>query len=73
MTILVTGATGNVGRNVVDQLVQRGANIRALVRDPAKAKLPAGVFVAMAGDAVLTTAPSFASTDHDRSSTSPPR
>jgi uncharacterized protein YbjT (DUF2867 family) len=45
MTILVTGATGNVGRNVVDQLVQRGAHVRALVRDPAKANLPAGVEV----------------------------
>ena len=45
MTILVTGATGNVGRNVVDQLVQRGAGVRALVRDPAKANLPAGVEV----------------------------
>lgn len=45
MTILVTGATGNVGRNVVDQLVQRGADVRALVRDPSKANLPAGVDV----------------------------
>ncbi|KRB79796.1 NmrA family transcriptional regulator [Sphingomonas sp. Root710] len=45
MTILVTGATGNVGRHVVDQLVQRGADVRALVRDPAKAGLPAGVAV----------------------------
>jgi uncharacterized protein YbjT (DUF2867 family) len=45
MTILVTGATGNVGRNVVDQLVARGADVRALVRDPAKASLPAGVDV----------------------------
>ena len=43
MTILVTGATGKVGRNVVGQLVQRGAAVRALVRDPAKADLPAGV------------------------------
>ena len=45
MTILVTGATGNVGRNVVDQLVERGADVRALVRDPASANLPAGVNV----------------------------
>jgi uncharacterized protein YbjT (DUF2867 family) len=46
MTILVTGATGNVGRQVVDQLVKRSADVRALVRDPAKANLPAGVSVA---------------------------
>ncbi|MDV2983827.1 UNVERIFIED_CONTAM: NmrA/HSCARG family protein [Methylobacteriaceae bacterium AG10] len=43
MTILVTGATGTVGRNVVDQLLTRGADVRALVRDTAKANLPAGV------------------------------
>ncbi|WP_315772620.1 MULTISPECIES: NmrA/HSCARG family protein [unclassified Bradyrhizobium] len=46
MTILVTGATGTVGRHVVDQLVKRGADVRALVRDPAKARFPAGVAVA---------------------------
>jgi uncharacterized protein YbjT (DUF2867 family) len=46
MTILVTGATGSVGRQVVDQLVKRGADIRALVRDLAKADLPAAVTVA---------------------------
>ena len=45
MTILVTGATGTVGRQVIEQLVKRGADIRALVRDPAKANLPAGVSV----------------------------
>lgn len=45
MTILVTGATGTVGRHVVDQLVQRGASVRALVRDPARAALPSGVDV----------------------------
>jgi len=45
MTILVTGATGNVGRNVVEQLVKRGADVRALVRDPSKAGLGAGVDV----------------------------
>src|SRR3954447_19156740 len=46
MTILVTGATGNVGREVVEQLVKRGADVRALVRDPAKADFPAGIAVA---------------------------
>lgn len=45
MTILVTGATGTIGRNVIDQLVQRGASVRALVRNPAKADFPAGVDV----------------------------
>ncbi|KMO10630.1 SDR family oxidoreductase [Methylobacterium platani] len=46
MTILVTGATGTVGRHVVRALDRRGAAIRALARDPAKAGLPAGVAVA---------------------------
>lgn len=45
MTILVTGATGNVGRQVVDQLARRGADVRALVRDSAKATFPDGVTV----------------------------
>jgi uncharacterized protein YbjT (DUF2867 family) len=45
MTILVSGATGTIGRHVVDQLVQRGASVRALVRDPSKADFPAGVGV----------------------------
>ncbi|MGR9434210.1 SDR family oxidoreductase [Rhizobium leguminosarum] len=45
MTILVTGATGNVGRQVVEHLVKRGADVRALVRDPSKAEFPADVSV----------------------------
>lgn len=46
MTILVTGATGTVGRQLVQQLAARGAQVRALVRDPAKADLPPGVALA---------------------------
>jgi uncharacterized protein YbjT (DUF2867 family) len=46
MTILVTGATGTIGSEIVAQLVSRGADVRALVRDPAKAKLPVGVELA---------------------------
>jgi uncharacterized protein YbjT (DUF2867 family) len=45
MSILVTGATGRVGRQVVLQLVKRGADVRALVRDHAKANFPAGVSI----------------------------
>src|SRR6478752_2382986 len=41
MTILVTGATGNIGRRTVDHLIDLGANdIRALTKNPAKANLP---------------------------------
>lgn len=46
MTILVTGATGRVGRHVVEQLVTRGAKVRVLTRDPAKNNVPAGVEIA---------------------------
>lgn len=46
MTILVTSATGRVGRHVVHQLVRRGAEVRILTRDPARADVPAGVEVA---------------------------
>ena len=49
MTILVTGATGNVGRQVIQQLTRRGAQVRVLVRNPATADLPDGVDV-MQGD-----------------------
>ena len=40
----MTGATGNIGRRIVDHLIDLGANdIRALTKNPAKAKLPDGV------------------------------
>lgn len=45
MTILVTGATGKVGRHVVHELLRAGHSVRALSRYPASAKLPAGVEV----------------------------
>jgi uncharacterized protein YbjT (DUF2867 family) len=35
--ILVTGATGNIGGEVVKQLLAKGAPVRVLARDPAKA------------------------------------
>ncbi|MEV0278794.1 NAD(P)H-binding protein [Streptomyces sp. NPDC050610] len=49
MEILVTGATGNVGRNVVRRLIEAGAGVRALTRSPHTAELPEGVR-AVAGD-----------------------
>ena len=44
-TILVTGATGNVGRPLVASLLAEGAHVRALTRNPAAAGLPPGVAV----------------------------
>ncbi|NGN63473.1 NAD(P)H-binding protein [Streptomyces sp. A7024] len=43
--ILVTGATGKVGRQAVVQLLDAGVSVRALVRNPETAALPAGVEV----------------------------
>jgi uncharacterized protein YbjT (DUF2867 family) len=43
--ILVIGATGKVGRQVVAQLATRGDAVRAVTRHPASARLPAGVEV----------------------------
>ncbi|GAB3697471.1 NAD(P)H-binding protein [Nocardiopsis oceani] len=43
MRILVTGASGTVGSLVVPQLIERGATVRALSRDPANRVFPDGV------------------------------
>jgi uncharacterized protein YbjT (DUF2867 family) len=43
--ILVTGATGRVGRLVVDELLSLRAPVRALTRRPEQASLPAGAEV----------------------------
>ncbi len=43
--ILVTGATGNVGRQVVSQLRHAGTVVRAMTRNPGSAKLPENVEV----------------------------
>jgi uncharacterized protein YbjT (DUF2867 family) len=43
--ILIIGATGRVGRLVVDQLVSAGASVRALTRRPEVAELPTAVEV----------------------------
>ena len=45
MTILVTGATGSVGSQIVHRLVEEGASVRAIARSPEKANLPASVDV----------------------------
>lgn len=45
MTILVTGSTGHVGRELVGQLLAGGHQVRAMTRRPADARLPAGVEV----------------------------
>ncbi|MGW0878079.1 NAD(P)H-binding protein [Streptomyces sp. NPDC002671] len=43
--ILVTGATGTIGSELVRQLAARGEKVRALTRNPAKAPVPSGVEV----------------------------
>jgi uncharacterized protein YbjT (DUF2867 family) len=49
-TVLVVGATGSIGRLVVEEATRQGHAVRALIRDSRKAsQLPAGV-QAMVGD-----------------------
>jgi uncharacterized protein YbjT (DUF2867 family) len=43
--ILVTAASGNIGRLLVDLLLEDGQDVRALTRDPVRAGLPAGIDV----------------------------
>src|SRR5829696_7804484 len=43
--ILVTGATGNVGREVVNVLLEDGKKVVAVTRNPAAAELPGGAHV----------------------------
>ncbi|HSX95896.1 MAG TPA: NAD(P)H-binding protein, partial [Streptomyces sp.] len=43
--LLVTGATGTVGRQVVAELLARGHAVRALTRDASRAAFPAEVEV----------------------------
>jgi uncharacterized protein YbjT (DUF2867 family) len=52
-TILVTGATGNVGRPLVTRLVNDGATVRAVTRRPDFAGFPAGVDVVTSASAAL--------------------
>ncbi|MEU6586888.1 NAD(P)H-binding protein [Nocardia sp. NPDC046763] len=53
---LITGATGNVGRHIVEGLLAAGAGVRASSRNPATAELPAGVDIV----ASQTDSPAFA-------------
>jgi uncharacterized protein YbjT (DUF2867 family) len=48
MTILVTGARGNVARALVGQLLEDGHEVRAAGRDPGRTRLPGGVEVVAA-------------------------
>jgi uncharacterized protein YbjT (DUF2867 family) len=65
VTILVTGATGNVGRLVVERLVASGQRVRALTRAPESAAFPDGVEV-VRGDLAEPSTVDKALTDVDR-------
>jgi dihydroflavonol-4-reductase len=61
MRVLVTGATGKIGHAIASALLERGDQVRALVRDPERAAsiLPAGV-ERLRGDATDTASLSAA-------------
>jgi uncharacterized protein YbjT (DUF2867 family) len=63
--ILIIGATGTVGSEVVKQLVESGRKVRVLVRDPAKVKHLGKAVEVTKGDLEKpeTLAPAFANTD----------
>ncbi|MBR0346013.1 MAG: NmrA/HSCARG family protein [Rudaea sp.] len=46
MSILVTGSTGTIGSQVLNQLAGSGVEVRGLTRSPNKAQFPAGVIAA---------------------------
>ncbi|MGW5377282.1 SDR family NAD(P)-dependent oxidoreductase [Nocardia sp. NPDC003999] len=43
--IVITGATGTIGSEIVRQLSERGISVRAVTRNPDRAEVPAGVEV----------------------------
>ena len=45
--ILITGATGNIGKEVLKQVAQTGMPVRAAVQSPGKTAIPEGVDVAI--------------------------
>lgn len=45
-TVLVTGATGTIGRRLAQHLLAMGASVRCLTRDRNRADLPSGVEIA---------------------------
>jgi putative NADH-flavin reductase len=51
MKLLVIGATGGLGRHVVDQAVQRGHDVTVFVRDAARTGASAGRVQVVVGDA----------------------
>ncbi len=63
--ILITGATGQIGRELVRQLIPSGTPIRAFVRNPARAELPTAV-EPVAGDFTepTTFVPALRGVDH---------
>jgi uncharacterized protein YbjT (DUF2867 family) len=64
--ILVTGATGTVGSELVKQLAETGQRVRALVRDPKKAERFPKAVEFVHGDLAdpATLAPAFAGVDN---------
>lgn len=62
--ILITGASGNVGSELVKQLAARSENVRAMTRRPEVAQFPKGVEIVHGDfDDPTSVAPAFAGID----------
>ncbi|MCK8670752.1 SDR family oxidoreductase [Rhodococcus sp. NPDC003382] len=66
MTVLVTGATGSVGRLLIDTLLARGESVRAITRTPDTAALPDAVEVVGGDLSIPGGVPGAAFTGVDR-------
>ena len=62
--ILITGGTGNVGSELVRLLLERGAEIRLLARDPGKVRVEGAEVVGGDLSKPETLAPALAGVDH---------
>jgi uncharacterized protein YbjT (DUF2867 family) len=54
-SVLLTGATGYVGRLLLPRLLERGLDVRCLVRDPSKPSVPSSTHLEVAQGDVLNS------------------
>ena len=65
MNIIIFGATGSIGRHLVDQALSQGHNVTAFARDPARISVQHANLAKYAGDVLDPDAVSKAVAGHD--------